>query len=73
MTKKIVEEIKNVVKSRKKKKSKIAKLADEEAKYVCEAYNQVNQVDFVATIAQTNKRIDRIVAAIHNSKSVKGL
>ena len=78
MGKKLVDEIKDVVKSRKKKKSKIAELADEEYKNLCASRDNGVDIGYISSQMQQmyekiNKRIDRIVNAIDNAKRVKGL
>ena len=70
MAKKIVEEIKGVLKGRKKKKEYPQSTSEGALNRAVERGELVARVD---PIAKLHKRLDRIVTAIHNSKSVKGL
>ena len=68
MSKKIVDEIKDVVKKRKKKRVEDIDVVSEAVQHTVD-----NRIRFKEAIADVNKRIDRIVNAIDNAKRVKGL
>ena len=68
MSKKIVDEIKEVVKKRKKKRVEDIDVASEAVQHTVD-----NRIRFEDALSEVNKRIDRIVDAIDNAKRVKGL
>jgi hypothetical protein len=66
--KKIVDEIKDVVKKRKKKRVEDIDVVSEAVQHTVD-----NRIRFEDALCEVNKRIDRIVAAHESCKSLKGL
>jgi predicted thioredoxin/glutaredoxin len=66
--KKVVEEIKEVIKGRKKKRVEDIDVVSEAVQHTVD-----NRIRFEEALAAVNKRIDKIVDAIDNAKRVKGL
>lgn len=72
--KKVVDEIKGVLKGRKKKADVATSITMEDVeRAIKNHWPKHDDVSVGEQLDLITKRIDRIVAAIHNSKSVKGM